>query len=95
MELVVEGKQLRMNAFVQKVTANLAQSILASLDDVPEKPEDVVFEQQSGLGLEIKLGQKPLRMNDFVRRLTENVLKGIIVSLDDAPADPENFTLSL
>ncbi|NOR15554.1 MAG: hypothetical protein GQ544_07610 [Candidatus Aminicenantes bacterium] len=84
-----------MNAFVQKVIANLAQSLLASLDDVPEKPEAVVFERQAGSGLEIKLGQQPLRMNDFVRRLTENVLKGVIVSLDDIPADPQNFTLTL
>ena len=56
-----------MNAFVQKVLTNLTQSILVSLDDVPEKPQDVVFEFRAASGIEIRLAQQPLRMNDFVQ----------------------------
>lgn len=94
MKLIIDGNKVRMNAFVQKVVTNLTQSILSSLDDVPENTEGVVFEYQAGSDMDIKLGQKSLRMNDFVRRLTENVLKGILASLDDVPADPQSFTLT-
>jgi hypothetical protein len=94
MELVIDGNNVRMNAFVQKVVANLTQCILSSLDDVPENTDGIVFKYQAGSDMEIKLGQKSLRMNDFVCRLTENVLKGILASLDDVPADPQSFTLT-
>ena len=94
MELVIDGNKVRMNAFVQKVVENLAQSILSSLDDVPENKDGIVFEYQAGSDIEIKLGKKSLRMNDFVSRLTENVLKGVLASLDDVPADPQSFTLT-
>ena len=84
-----------MNAFVQKVLINLAKSVLVSLDEVPEKPQDMVFEFRAESGIEIRLAQQPLRMNDFVQRLTENVFKAVIHSLDDVPTEPQSFTLTL
>jgi len=95
MKLTVDEKQVRMNVFVQKVLTNLAQSILVSLDDVPEKSQDVVFEFRTGSGIEIRLAQQSLRMNDFVQKLTENVFKAVIRSLDDVPTEPQCFTLTL
>jgi hypothetical protein len=93
MELTVNNQQVRMNAFVQKVMHNLAQSILGSLDDVPEQPDDVIFSYQAGSGIEIRFGQEPLRLNEFVQRMTENVFLGVFRSLDDIPAEPQSFRL--
>jgi len=95
MKLTVDEKQVRMNAFVQKVLANLTQSVLDSLDDVPENPQDVVFEFRTESGIAIRLAQQPLRMNDFVQKLTENIFKAVIRSLDDVPPEPQNFILTL
>jgi hypothetical protein len=95
MELSVEGKTIGMNAFVQKVISGLVQSILDSLDDVPEGSQEVALAYESRAGVEIRVAGQSLRMNEFVQKLTENVLKGILFSLDGVPSDPQNFRLRL
>lgn len=95
MELKVDGNQIGMNAFVQKVVTNLTRSILDSLDDVPENPQAVVLDYSIEAGVEIRIAERPLRMNEFVQRLTENVLMGILLSLDDVPPEPHSFRLSV
>ncbi len=43
MELTIDGKQIRTNAFVQRIMSNISWSIIDSLDDIPENPGNITL----------------------------------------------------
>jgi hypothetical protein len=95
MKLSIDGQDVRMNAFVDRFITNTMESVLRSLDDIPEDPRNVVFLADSGAGVELEIGGTRVRMNAFVQKIIGNMLHGIAVSLDDVPAAPNHIELML
>lgn len=95
MELTVDGKQIRMNAFVQKILTNISWSLIDSLDDIPENPQTVEISRNLDSDAAISVDGRAIRMNPFVRKTTHNIFMGLVNSLDDIPENPQNITLSI
>ena len=95
MDLTVDGKHIRTNAFVQKILTNISWGIINSLKDIPENPQSIQIIIAPGSDLEVSLDGQPIRTNPFVQKTVHNIIMGMINSLDDIPANPENITLSI
>ena len=95
MDLTIDGKQIRTNAFVQKILTNISWGIVNSLKDIPKNPQSIQIVLATELDLEVSLDGQPLRTNPFVQKTVHNIIMGMINSLDDIPPNPENITLSI
>ena len=96
MEMIVNGKTVGMNAFVDRIVFNVVGGMLESLEDVPENPRTVTFAlggdgEASGLLVD----QQDMRMNAFVRALIGGILRAILQALDGIPESPETITFEL
>ena len=95
MDLTVDGKHIRTNAFVQKILTNISWGIINALKDIPENPQSIQMVLATESGLEVSLDGQAIQMNPFVQKTVHNIIMGMINSLDDIPANPENITLSI
>jgi len=95
MKLNVDGQDVRMNAFVNRIITNTVESVLLSLDDIPASPQSVVFRADSQAGVELVIDGAPVRMNAFVQKFVGNLLQGIVASLEDIPAAPGSIEVVL
>jgi hypothetical protein len=95
MELTIDGKQIRANAFVQKILTNISWSIIDSLDDIPENPQTIDMSCDMDSTIAISVDGQAIRMNPFVNKTTHNIIMGVINSLDKIPANPHNIALSI
>jgi hypothetical protein len=95
MKLKVDGQEVRINAFVNRIITNTVESVLLSLDDIPENPQGVIFRADPEAGVELEVDGTPVRMNAFVQRFVGNLLKGIVASLEDIPAAPGKIEAEL
>ncbi|MBN1222804.1 MAG: hypothetical protein JXB23_06115 [Candidatus Aminicenantes bacterium] len=93
MEITIDEKQVRANAFVQKIMTNITGSIIASLDGIPENPQTVIITLTQGSPLEMTVDGQNVRMNPFVEKTIRNILAGMIRSLDEIPESPKSITL--
>ncbi len=95
MRLKVDGQEVRMNAFVNRIITNSVESVLHSLDDIPENPQGVIFRADSEAGVELEVHGTPVRMNAFVQRFVAKLLQAIVASLEDIPAAPGKIEAEL
>ena len=95
MELTIDGKQIRTNAFVQKILSNISWSIVDSLDDIPENPQAIEISRSMDSDIDISVDGKAIRMNPFVHKTTHNIIMGMVNSLDKIPENPQSISLSI
>jgi hypothetical protein len=95
MDLTIDGKQIRTNAFVEKILTNISWGIINSLKDVPDNPRTIRIVLAKESDLEISLDGQAIRTNPFVQKTVHNIITGTVNSLDDIPANPENIILSI
>jgi hypothetical protein len=89
MELIVDQKSIRMNAFVQDIVCNVIRGMIRSLDDVPDEPEIVTFTLQESAAVTLMVNGQTIGINDFVQTLAGRIIHGILHSLHGVPAYPE------
>ena len=95
MELHVDNQAIRMNPFVLRVVSNIIDSLIDSLDDIPENPERIVLVVEGQTKATIEVDGQNIRMNSFVQKIVGNVLYGIIDSLDDVPSPRGTVKISI
>lgn len=95
MNLNIDGQEVRLNAFVNRIITNTMESVLRSLDDIPEDRQNVIFRADSEAGVELEIDGGPVRMNAFVQKIVGSVLQGIVASLEDVPAAPRSIVVVL
>ena len=93
MEMTVDGKPVRANAFVQKIVTNITWSVIDSLDDVPENPQSVSITFAGESPIKLTVDGQDIRMNPFVQKVSRNIIAGLIRSLDDIPENPQSIIL--
>ena len=93
MELTIDGKQIRTNAFVQNILSNISWSIIDSLDDIPENPQTMEISLAVDSDVAISVDGQVIRLNPFVHKATHNIIMGMVNALDKTPENPENIIL--
>ena len=95
MRLRVEGQDVRLNEFVARILANVAEGICRSLDDIPGDARGVVFTLEMDTGVTLDVEGSRVRMNAFVQDLVGNILRAMVDSLEGVPAAPRSIELAL
>ena len=95
MKLIVNGQNVRMNAFVARIVSNLVESVLSSLDGIPEKRKSVALRSEGSVQAALEVNGSDMELNEFVQKIFGNMLQGIISSLDDVPSSPDHIELFL
>ena len=95
MRLRVDGQDVRLNEFVTRILANVAEGICRSLDDFPQDAREIVFKAEHGTGITLEVDGSRVRMNAFVEEIVGNILWAMVASLGDVPSVPQSIELAL
>ncbi len=95
MKLTVNGLNVRMNAFVTRIVSNLVESMLSSLDGIPEPRISATLRSGESVPVTLEVNGSAVELNDFVQHIIGNMLQAIISSLDDVAAKPDRIELIL
>lgn len=95
MKLLVDEKPVPMNDFVQRIFRRVVLAMLDSLEDIPEKKENVTLSLRRSAQIDLVVDGNQVRMNAFVQRIIGNVFLGMVACLEDVPDEPIELSLSL
>lgn len=93
MDLTVDGKQIRTNAFVQEILSNISWSIIETLSDIPENPRTLEISVDMDTDIAISVDDQIIRMKPFVHKITQNIIMGMVNALDEIPDNPQKINL--
>jgi hypothetical protein len=95
MELLVDEKTVSMNDFVQRIFRRVVLGMLDSLEDIPEKKENITLSLKRSAQIDLVVDGKQVPMNAFVQRIIGNVFLALVACLEDVPDEPIDLSLSL
>ncbi len=95
MKLTVNEQNVPMNVFASRIVSNLGESLVGSLDRIPQNRENVTFRSGISAPVALEINGSEVELNDFVQKIFKNVLQGIVTSLDGVPASPDHIELTL
>ena len=95
MELLVDGKPVSMNDFVQRIFRRIVLGMLDYLEEIPDKKERITLSLKQSARVNLAVDGKQIPMNAFVQRIIGNVFLGMVACLEAVPDEPIELSLSL
>lgn len=81
----VGKKDIPLNRFTQQILRNIALGIFASLKDVNEYSDTLVFYLKKSTKISLEADGIAVEVNEFVSKLCSNIFQAILASLDGIP----------
>jgi hypothetical protein len=81
----IDKKDIPLNRFTQQIVRNIALGIFASLKDVNEYSDTLVFYMKKNNQVSLEADGVAVEINEFVIKLSSNIFQAILASLDGIP----------
>jgi len=85
MSFTVDKKDIPLNKFTQQIVRNIALGIFASLKDVNEYSDTLVFYMKKNTQFSLEVDGAAVEVNEFVSKLCCNIFRAVMASLDGIP----------
>jgi len=85
MSFTVDNKDIPLNRFTQQIVRNIVLGIFASLKDVNEFSDTLVFYLKKNTKIFLEADGVEVEVNEFVSKLCRNIFQAILASLDGIP----------
>ena len=92
---IVDKKDIPLNRFTQEIIRNIAFGIFASLKDVKEYSDTLVFYMKKNTQIFLEVDGVEVEVNEFVSKLCSNIFQAILASLDGIPDKQEIVVIKI
>ncbi len=93
--LTVNGEDIPLNAFVQRMFFNTMHGMVTVLSGIPSEITEIEFLFKAGRTPELNVNHNSTRMNEFIQNYFSHVIQAMAASLDDVPENPESIEFKL